>query len=159
MISSSPCAVTRRPPSVRRRALTAALSAVLLARSKRSCAAVASLLTFCPPGPEERTNDSVSSWSGITTSAAIGSGTASVRRPVHPRRRQRRGGRGRQTRRARLEVARLLLRYGDAHAVHAEDAPDRAVDIGTHVVHAVHGVGDPEAHFHPHAVVVEADEA
>src|ERR1700683_1160480 len=159
MMSSSPCPVTRRPLSVRRRALTAPLSAVLFARSKRSCAAVASLLTFCPPGPEERTNDSASSWSGITTPAAMGSGTASVRRPVHPRWRPRRGGRGRQTRRARLEVARLLLRHGDAHAVHAEDAPDRAVDVGAHVVHAVHRVGDPEAHLEAHAVVVEADEA
>src|ERR1700745_3366189 len=65
MMSSAPSAVTRRPASAVRRALTSALSAALPSRSKRSCTAVETLLTFWPPGPEERTKVTVSSESGM----------------------------------------------------------------------------------------------
>src|SRR5439155_295281 len=144
-----------------RRALTPSVSTALRSRSKRSCTAVATLLTFWPPGPPARTNDSDSSLSGISIPAATRSDTApefSVGGLVEPRWSLRERA-GQCARRARPEDARLVLRHGNRHAVGAENAPDRAVHIRAHVVDAVHGIGDPEADLQPHAAVLEADEA
>jgi hypothetical protein len=41
------------------------IGSAILRVSKRSCAAVASLLTFCPPGPEARTKPMSMSFSSI----------------------------------------------------------------------------------------------
>src|SRR5207302_4878689 len=84
-------------------------SAVLRSRSKRSCAAVATLLTFWPPGPAERTNESDNSLSGISTPSATRSdksgalqGRTLVGRPVETHRFLR-DRRGRRLHRARPE--------------------------------------------------------
>ena len=56
MISISPASVRRRPASLRSRCLAGRIQRRASAsRLKRNCAAVATLLTFCPPGPAERT--------------------------------------------------------------------------------------------------------
>ena len=165
MMSSAPSAVRRRPPSARSRALTAALSAALPARSKRSCAAVATLLTFWPPGPEaahERERQlAVRNHHVARRSAAARARSPSAVSPqpvAAPR--SAAPGTAAERRRARGSSRRVsCCGTGMLHAVRAEDAPDRAVHVRAHVVHAVHRVGDPEADFQAHAVVVEADEA
>src|SRR2546430_3693686 len=132
MMRIAPSAVSRRPLRALRRALTASGSAALRARSKRSCTAVATLLTFWPPGPLARTNDSDSSRSGISMPAATCSDTApafsSVGGLVEAARpaRQRIGQR---VRRAARQQAHFLLRHRNRHAMGAENAPDRAVHI------------------------------
>src|SRR3984893_13248821 len=160
MMRIEPSALSRRPLKALRRALTPSGSTALRSSSKRSCAAVATLLTFWPPGPEERTNDSDSSLSGISIPAATCSDTADflVGRLVEPRRSLHERA-GQRARRARTEYALLLLRDGNRPTVGTENAPDRAVHIRAHVVDAVHGIGDPEADLEAHAVVLEADEA
>src|SRR5256884_7182327 len=164
-IRIAPSVVSRRPLRARSRALTPLASAVLRSRSKRSCAAVATLLTFWPPGPAERTNESDNSLSGISTPSATRSdksgalqGRTLVGRPVETHR-SLRDRRGRRLHRARPEDAGVLLSDRNRHAVGAEDAPDRAVHVRAHVVDPVHGIGDPEAHLEQHAVRLEADEA
>src|SRR5262249_7487365 len=52
VITSTPSRVSRRPASRSSRARTSSVSDGELRTSKRSCTAVESLLTFCPPGPE-----------------------------------------------------------------------------------------------------------
>src|SRR5690606_36158101 len=59
-----PAAVRRRPAS-RRSCCLISSGKRLASTSKRSCTAVATLFTFCPPGPDARTNDSLSSLSSI----------------------------------------------------------------------------------------------
>src|SRR5215472_3123867 len=164
MISSAPSAVSRRPLKARRRALTGSLSTVLPARSKRSCTALATLLTFWPPGPEARTKESVISASGMASPGASSSGTGEAKPSVGgliARRRRRWPDRecaGRRARLARGVQARFELRHRDANAVGAEDAPDRAIHVRADVVDSVHRVGDPKADLEPHAVVLEADQ-
>ncbi len=64
-IISMPSSVTRLPASEMRRFRTSSGRERELATSKRSCTAVATLLTFCPPGPEARTKYSWISLSSI----------------------------------------------------------------------------------------------
>ncbi len=64
-IISMPSAVIRLPASEVRRIRTSSGKDGELATSKRSCTAVATLLTFCPPGPEARTKYSWISFSSI----------------------------------------------------------------------------------------------
>ena len=58
VITSSPVWVRRFPASRARRVHTSSGNPDA-ARTRRSCTALATLLTFCPPGPEARTNVSV----------------------------------------------------------------------------------------------------
>ena len=51
----------------RSRVLTSSGSVALRSSAKRSCTAVATLLTFCPPGPEERMKATSRSVSGISS--------------------------------------------------------------------------------------------
>src|SRR3954454_10658024 len=145
MIRMAPSSVRRRPARARRRDFTASESAAVPARSKRSWTADATLLTFWPPGPEPRTNVSEKSPSGITTpgvtSIVILINPSLLRRFNEPS--------------TRFEYPELPLGDGDLHAVVLEQAPDRAIHIGPDIVDAVHGVGDPEAHFNAHSVILE----
>src|SRR5215831_2157001 len=61
VITSTPSRVRRRPASRSSRARTSSVSEGERRTSKRSCTAVESLLTFCPPGPEARMKLSTSS--------------------------------------------------------------------------------------------------
>src|SRR5688572_21357614 len=56
-MSRTPSVVARRPASAIRRTFTSSGNGDAV-RSTRSSTAVATLLTFCPPGPEPRTNRS-----------------------------------------------------------------------------------------------------
>ena len=67
-----PPAVTRLPPGLIKRAFVGRSRAVDARISKRSCTAVATLLTFCPPGPDACTRSR-------TTSARLVSKTREVR--------------------------------------------------------------------------------
>src|ERR1041384_5166978 len=67
----APSAWRRRPANVRNRSLTSSARDERF-RSNRSSTAVATLLTFCPPGPDARTNRSLTSLSSIETPGAIG---------------------------------------------------------------------------------------
>ena len=49
-----------------KRAFTPGFNALVLARSKRSSILLATLLTFCPPGPDDRTAVTLSSSPGMT---------------------------------------------------------------------------------------------
>src|SRR4029079_7151554 len=66
-IMITPSLVMRWPASRFSRRL-ASSGSVILRVSKRSCAAVESLLTFCPPGPEARTKPMSMSFSSIERS-------------------------------------------------------------------------------------------
>src|SRR3954470_14846093 len=65
MITSTPSLVMRRPPSFISRNATSFGNDGDCRTSNRSCTAVDSLLTFCPPGPDERTKLSSSSDSSM----------------------------------------------------------------------------------------------
>src|SRR5512146_2351149 len=71
---SAPSLVTRRPASDLSRSFAAGSSDSVPARSNLSCTAVATLLTFCPPGPEARTKDQVKSRSGSERLLLIATG-------------------------------------------------------------------------------------
>src|SRR3981189_894460 len=107
MIRIAPSSVSRRPASARKRDFTGSDSTPVPARSKRSCTADATLLTFWPPGPDPLTKDSeISPW-GITMS-----GVTSTVIPIYP------GWLGRFDRpRHRLEHAQLALGNRYLHAV------------------------------------------
>src|SRR5215470_16471342 len=64
-MTSTPSRVSRRPASRSSRARTSWESDGEWRTSKRNCTAVASLLTFCPPGPDERMKLSDISLSSI----------------------------------------------------------------------------------------------
>src|SRR4051812_14092622 len=64
-MTSTPSLVIRLPASRSRRARTSSRNDGEWRTSKRSCTAVLSLLTFCPPGPEARMNRSCSSCSSM----------------------------------------------------------------------------------------------
>jgi hypothetical protein len=68
--STSPRSVTRLPANARSRSCTACGSPDT-AGSNRSCTAVATLLTFCPPGPEARTKFSSIAFSSIARDGVI----------------------------------------------------------------------------------------
>jgi len=57
------------------------------ATSKRSSTAVETLLTFCPPGPEARTNFSVSSFSSMEMDLVIRIMARTIADPNSPVRR------------------------------------------------------------------------
>src|SRR5882757_1205379 len=145
MMRIAPSSVRRRPASARRRAFTGSANTVVPARSKRSCTAEATLLTFWPPGPDPRTNDSEISPSGITMC-----GVTSIAILIDRRWLRWFGEFGRG-----LEHPQFPLgdRYLDA--VIPEQPPDRAIDVRPDVVDAVHRIGNPEAHLDAHAVVLE----
>src|SRR5262245_771043 len=65
MMTMTPSLVTRLPASRMRRTATSVGSDGEWRASKRSCTADDTLLTFCPPGPDARTKDSVSSDSSM----------------------------------------------------------------------------------------------
>ena len=65
LIISMPSSVIRLPASEMSRIRTSSGKERELATSKRSCTAVATLLTFCPPGPEARIKYSWISFSSI----------------------------------------------------------------------------------------------
>ena len=65
-ITTTPSVVTRLPASASSRSRTSGASAADRFASNRSCTAVATLFTFCPPGPDARTNRSSISESSIT---------------------------------------------------------------------------------------------
>ena len=71
VISTSPCWVTRRPASARRRVCISAGSPDN-AGSNRNCTAVATLLTFCPPGPDARTKLSTTDLSSMAMPGVTG---------------------------------------------------------------------------------------
>src|SRR5690606_12256094 len=71
LITSTPSLVTRRSRRASKRSRTGSGSEGELAMSKRSSTAVATLLTFCPPGPAERTKRSVSSDSGMSMAGVV----------------------------------------------------------------------------------------
>src|ERR1700722_820972 len=86
---------------------------------KRSCTALATLLTFWPPGPDERMNFHSSSSSGIETSGVTTSISSLVQIRSH------------------VAQAHLVLRHGDGDPPLLEQPPNGAVDIGADIVHAV----------------------
>src|SRR5882757_6425011 len=145
MMRIAPSSVSRRPASARRRAFTGSASTTVPARSKRNWTAEATLLTFWPPGPDPRTNDNEISPSGITMS-----GLTSIVIPVTRRLLGWLGKPG-----SGLEHPQLALRDRYLDAVVPEQPPDRAIDVRAHVIHPIHGVGNPEAHFDAHTVVLE----
>ena len=65
-ITTTPSAVTRLPANASSRSRTSGASAADRFASNRSCTAVATLFTFCPPGPDARTKRSSISESFIT---------------------------------------------------------------------------------------------
>src|ERR1700722_15051710 len=162
MMRIAPSSVSRRPASPRSRFFTGSDSAVLPSMSNRSCTAEETLLTFCPPGPDARTKAYERSLSGIVT---LGEISRPMPRPllsvvveVHgPRLVTRRSARDRHRRRL-LEHPQFPLRNRYLHTVGAEDFPDRAVHVRTHVVDAVHRIRDPEAHLDAHPIVLESHE-
>src|ERR1700742_3976193 len=117
MMRMAPSSVRRRPARARSRAFTGSERAAVPARSKRSWTAEATLLTFCPPGPDPRTKDNSRSVSGMTmrgvTSIVMGFG----------------GRRAFLQSLDRLEHPQLALRYRNLHSVLAEEPPDRAIDV------------------------------
>jgi hypothetical protein len=72
VMTMTPSRVRREPAKRSRRLRTSAGSEGERRASKRSCTALATLLTFCPPGPEARTKDSVISLSSSTMFAVTG---------------------------------------------------------------------------------------
>src|SRR4029079_15056963 len=66
------------PASARRRWRTSSVREGEPSTSNRSCTAVATLLTFCPPGPDARTKRSSTSESSIATASLMISGISRV---------------------------------------------------------------------------------
>lgn len=71
VITSIPSCVNRLPASTRSRARTASGKVGDRSTSKRNSTAVDTLFTFCPPGPEARTNVSVNSELGIRIATVL----------------------------------------------------------------------------------------
>lgn len=71
MMTITPSRVSRRPAKSARRALTASGNVGECLASKRSCTDVATLLTFCPPGPDAHTKLSSISASSIAMRSVI----------------------------------------------------------------------------------------
>src|SRR4029434_1295979 len=126
------------PASARKRSLTSSRSTALRASAKRSCTAVATLFTFCPPGPAERMKATCNSASGISrpglTNNPMRLNLAALAREVG----------------LLLNQAYVVLLHRDRDAVFLEQTPDLAVHIRSHIVDAVHRIADPEAHFDAH---------
>src|SRR5262249_21114740 len=138
MMRTAPSSVSRLPARARSRAFTASDTAAVPARAKRSCTADATLLTFCPPGPDPRPQVSDRSVSGMTTPGVTSIGMlVELLRPL------------RQPF-CWLEHPQLALGNRYLHAVLAEQPPDRAVDVRADIVDTVHGIGNPEAHLDAH---------
>src|SRR3954453_1865737 len=106
-MSSTPSLVRRLPASAASRCLTSAGNDDAFT-SKRSSTAVDTLLTFCPPGPDARTNRSSSSRSSM----AIVSVIRIMQRPCRrePYHRQPRAAERRRRGRRRESDARPALR-------------------------------------------------
>src|SRR5258706_9050284 len=140
-----PSSMSFWPASRRRRFLAAADSEVFCGSKKRNCAALATLLTFCPPGPEERMNFHSNSSSGMTMSGAMISGIGIARRSVEVRRQG--------------MHAHLVLRHRDGDLVLLEQPPDGAVHFRAHIVHSFLRIGDPEPELELDAAVAEVHQA
>src|SRR5260370_13526592 len=134
MMRIAPSSVSRRPASARRRALTGSASTTVPARSERNWTAEATLLTFCPPGPDPLTNDNEISLSGITMWGVTSIGILVNRRLLR--------GLGKPG--SGLEHPQFALRNRYLDAVIPEQPPDRAIDVRPHVAAAIHGIGQPE---------------
>src|SRR5687768_18211959 len=106
MTSSS---VRRRPASVRSRCRTRSGNAGHALRSQRNCTALATLLTFWPPGPPERMKRSSIALSGI-------SDIVRDRTPI-----------------AHVHDRDLALSDRNLDAVFLEQPPDRPVHVRAHV--------------------------
>src|SRR5574340_1363052 len=78
-----PSWVSRRPARAMRRARTGSGSEGERATSKRSCTAVDTLLTFCPPGPEARTKSSCISRSSSSIWSLTRIMPVVLRSPLH----------------------------------------------------------------------------
>ena len=84
-ITITPSAVTRLPASASSRSRTSGASAADRLASNRSCTAVATLFTFCPPGPDARTKRSSISESSITIASVTRSTSSPRTRAPGPR--------------------------------------------------------------------------
>src|SRR6266851_2990900 len=123
-----PSSMSFWPASRRRRFLTVTGREVFCGSRKRSCAALATLLTFWPPGPEERMNFHSNSSSGMTMSGAMISGMGIARRSVEV---QWRG-----------VHANVVLRHGDGDLVLLEQPPDGAIHFRADIVHPFLRIGN-----------------
>src|SRR5882762_7605055 len=133
-------------PAIRRSRFLAATGKLVLRGSKnRNCAALATLLTFWPPGPEERMNFHSNSSSGMTMSGAMISGMGIARRSVEVRRQG--------------MHANLVLRHGNGDLVLLEQPPDGAVHFRAHIVDSFLRIGDPEPELELDAAVAEVHQA
>src|SRR5258707_5124149 len=125
-------------PAMRRSRFLAFVGKLVFRGSrKRSCTALATLLTFWPPGPDERMNFHSNSSSGIEISGvttSIGSLLQIRNYVMHPD---------------------LVLRDGYGDPPFFEQPPDGAVDVGTNIVHADLWVGYPKAQFEFEPAVAE----
>src|SRR5688572_14358644 len=127
--------VRRRPASVRSRCRTRSGNAGQALRSQRNCTALATLLTFWPPGPLERMKRSSIALSGMSDIVCDRAALAHV------------------------HDGDLALSDRNLDAVLLEQPPDRAVHIRAHVVHAFLRIGDPEPQLQVEAVVIETHHA
>src|SRR3984957_2583682 len=132
------------PASRRRRFLAATGRLVFSGSRKRSCAALATLLTFWPPGPEERMNFHSNSSSGMTMSGVMIRGMKGGSVEVRA-----------QSFRGRGVHDDFALRHRDGDAVLLEQPPYGPVHFRAHVVHAFLGIGNPEAQLELDAAVAE----
>src|ERR1700730_15687296 len=143
-----PSSISLCPARRRSRFLAAVGKLVFRGSRKRSCTALATLLTFWPPGPDERMNFHSNSSSGIETSGV----TMSI------------GAYANYSHRLLFQIRNvvmhpdLVLRDGYCDSMLLEQPPDGAVDVGTNIVHAVLWVGYPEAQFEFDAAVAEMHE-
>src|SRR5580704_14635416 len=128
-----PSSMSFWPASRRRRFLTVTGSVAFCGSKNLSCAALDTLLTFCPPGPDERMNFHSNSSSGMTMSGAMIRGMAA-------------GGASVEVGMPRLRLHDdRALRHGDGDVVLLEQAPDGAVHFRAHIVHAFLRLGNPKA--------------
>src|SRR6266404_7133417 len=139
-----PSSMSFWPASRRRRFLTFTGREVFCGSRKRSCAALATLLTFWPPGPEERMNFHSNSSSGMTMSGVINRGMRNGLRSAEVQR--------------RVVHDDLALRHGDGDLVLLEQPPDGAVHFRAHVVHSFLRIGNPEPELELDAAVAEVHE-
>src|ERR1700723_3111779 len=130
-------------PARRRRRFLAATGRLAFCGSKNlSCAALDTLLTFWPPGPEERMNFHSNSSSGMTMSGVMIRGMRNRRRSVEVRRR------------GALHDD-LALRHGYRNLVLFEQPPDGTIHFRAHIVHSLLRIGNPEAQLELDAAVAE----
>src|SRR5450631_1993270 len=125
------------PARRRNRFLTDTGKLVLTDSKNRNCTALATLLTFWPPGPEERMNFHANSSSGIAICGAMTNGMRTSSVALH----------------ARAEHSNFALRYRYRDLVLLEQRPNSPIDVGAHVIHALLRIGNPKTQLQFDAVV------